>query len=317
MVAVSLKKKFRYEILVVDDGSTDRTAWIVQQFARQCWQCPVRLVQHPQRRGAGAARKTGIRQARGHLVVMLDADGSYPASAIPELLKHFPHYDQVNGARTSEQGRWRWLRRGAKWAIRRLACYLTGTHIPDLNTGMKAFRRDEMLRWLWVMPDGFSARFSARWRRYRYRVGLRDDLFQRRYRWFPGRTPDPDALAAAAAQVIGTHDFTSFCKAASLRDDNTCCVTHSRWERRGDEAVYTVQADRFLHHMVRNLVGTMVEMASGRRPGRDLAEILAARDRAAAGTMAPPHGLYLAAVGYDEIDGSDTANDHPSPEERA
>ncbi len=168
-----------------------------------------------------------------------------------------------------------------------------------------------------AMPDGFSARFSARWRRYRYRVGLRDDLFQRRYRWFPGRTPDLDALTAAAAQVVGTHDFASFCKAASLRDDNTCCVTHSRWERRGDEAVYTVQADRFLHHMVRNLVGTMVEMASGRRPGRDLAEILAARDRAAAGTMAPPHGLYLAAVGYDEIDGSDTANDHPSPEERA
>ncbi len=148
--------EFQYEILVVDDGSTDNTAQVVEQFAQQCWQCPVRLVQHPQRRGAGAARKTGIRQARGQVIVMLDADGSYPAAAIPELLRHFPHYDQVNGARTSEQGRWPWLRVPAKWLIRKLACYLTGRNIPDLNTGLKAFRRDEMLRWLWVVPDGFS-----------------------------------------------------------------------------------------------------------------------------------------------------------------
>ncbi len=147
---------FQYEILVVDDGSTDGTARVVQQFARECWQCPVRLIRHPERRGAGAARKTGIRQARGEVIVMLDADGSYPAAAIPELLRYFPQYDQVNGARTSEQGRWPWLRVPAKWLIRKLACYLTGRRIPDLNTGLKAFRREEMLRWLWVVPDGFS-----------------------------------------------------------------------------------------------------------------------------------------------------------------
>lgn len=167
-------------------------------------------------------------------------------------------------------------------------------------------------------PDDFSARFSARWRRYVYRVGLRDDLFRRRYRWQPGWVLDREVLARAAAQVAGEHDFSSFCKTASLREDNTCRVTLSRWSWTDEEAVYTVQADRFLHHMVRNLVGTMVEMARGARDPDSLPAVLAARDRAAAGTMAPPHGLYLAAVGYeDDIPAAErsAATSNPPPEE--
>ena len=146
----------RYEILVVDDASTDGTAAVAEQFGHRSWQCPVRVLRSPRRGGAGAARKLGIRQARGEIVVMLDADGTYPAASIPGLLAHFPAYDQVNGARTSEQGTLPWLRRPAKWLIRKLACYLTGHKIPDLNTGLKAFKREAMLRWLWVVPDGFS-----------------------------------------------------------------------------------------------------------------------------------------------------------------
>ncbi len=145
-----------YEILVVDDASTDRTVERAEEFAQSCDCCLVKVIRRPERRGAGAARKTGIRHARGEIVVMLDADGSYPADAILELLRYFPAYDQVNGARTSEQGSLPWLRRPAKWLIRKLACYLTGHAIPDLNTGLKAFKREEMLRWLWVVPDGFS-----------------------------------------------------------------------------------------------------------------------------------------------------------------
>jgi glycosyltransferase involved in cell wall biosynthesis len=156
IVEVLSAEPIRYEILVVDDGSTDRTAILAEQFARSCWQCPVRVIRCLRRGGAGAARKLGIRHARGDIVVMLDADGSYAAESIPGLLAYFPAYDQVNGARTSEQGTLPWLRRPAKWLICKLACYLTGHQIPDLNTGLKAFKRDEMLRWLWVVPDGFS-----------------------------------------------------------------------------------------------------------------------------------------------------------------
>ena len=156
IVEVLSDEPIRYEILVVDDASTDGTTELAEEFARSCWQCPVRVIRCGERRGAGAARKVGIRQARGEIVVMLDADGSYAADSIPELLAHFPAYDQVNGARTSEQGTLPWLRRPAKWLIGKLACYLTGHKIPDLNTGLKAFRREEMLRWLWVVPDGFS-----------------------------------------------------------------------------------------------------------------------------------------------------------------
>lgn len=145
-----------HEILVVDDASIDRTAEVAEQFAQDCWQCPIRVIRCPENRGAGAARKVGVREARGEIVVMLDADGSYPAECIRELIAHFPAYDQVNGARTSEQGTLPWLRRPAKWFIRMLACYLTGCRIPDLNTGLKAFKRDRMLPWLWVVPNGFS-----------------------------------------------------------------------------------------------------------------------------------------------------------------
>ena len=156
IVAALDNESIHYEILVVDDASTDATADLAEQYAADCWQCPVRVIRCPENRGAGAARKVGIRNAQGDVVVMLDADGTYPAASIPDLLKHFPAYDQVNGARTSEQGTLPWLRVPAKWFIRKLACYLTGVKIPDLNTGLKAFKRDAMLPWLWVVPNGFS-----------------------------------------------------------------------------------------------------------------------------------------------------------------
>jgi glycosyltransferase involved in cell wall biosynthesis len=156
IVEVLVSEPISYEILVVDDASDDGTAELAEEFAAACRQCSVRVIRRQQRGGAGAARKVGIRQAQGEIVLMLDADGTYSPQSIPEILAYFPAYDQVNGARTSEQGTLPWLRRPAKWFIRKLACYLTGHKIPDLNTGLKAFKREEMLPWLWVIPDGFS-----------------------------------------------------------------------------------------------------------------------------------------------------------------
>lgn len=140
---------YPYEILVVDDHSTDGT---YEKAKRE----GVRVIRRAFRGGSGAARRTGIQEATGEIIVMLDGDGSYPAGDIPRLLSHFPEYDQVNGARTSEQGSLKILRAPAKWLIRQLACYLTGTSIPDLNTGLKAFKKDIMKKYLWVLPDGFS-----------------------------------------------------------------------------------------------------------------------------------------------------------------
>lgn len=138
-----------YEILVVDDVSTDRTAEIAASKN-------ARVVKRVVRGGSGASRRTGIIHALGEIIVMLDADGTYEAAAIPKMLSYFPEYDQVNGARTSEQGTLKFLRTPAKWLIRMLACYLTSTNIPDLNTGLKAFKKDVMKKYLWVLPDGFS-----------------------------------------------------------------------------------------------------------------------------------------------------------------
>jgi glycosyltransferase involved in cell wall biosynthesis len=138
-----------WEILVVDDASTDASVERAEAAG-------VRVVRRVENGGAGAARKTGIRAARGRLVAMIDADGTYPAKHLPELLSYFPEWDQVNGARTSEQGTVRWLRTPAKWTIRKLAEWIAGRRIPDLNTGMKIFDRDQMRNYLWAIPDGFS-----------------------------------------------------------------------------------------------------------------------------------------------------------------
>lgn len=140
---------YSYEILVVDDSSSDGT---VERAKAE----GARVLTRPVRGGSGASRRSGIQAAGGEIIVMLDGDGSYEAADIPKLLAYFPEYDQVNGARTSEQGSLKFLRAPAKWAIRNLACYLTQTHIPDLNTGLKAFKRDIMKKYLWVLPDGFS-----------------------------------------------------------------------------------------------------------------------------------------------------------------
>src|SRR4051812_42374736 len=138
-----------YEILIVDDASTDRTA-------ERAVADGVRVLRRPENGGSGASRKTGTRAAKGRIVAMLDADGTYVAGDLPMLPSYFPDYDQVNGARTSEQGTHKALRFGAKLIIRKLAEFISGKRIPDLNTGMKLYKRDLMLQYLWCMPDGFS-----------------------------------------------------------------------------------------------------------------------------------------------------------------
>lgn len=148
------------------------------------------------------------------------------------------------------------------------------------------------------VSPAFNARLSATSRRYSYHLLLGRDIFQP-YCWQLGRDLDRDAVDLASSHFLGTHDFTSFCKASSLKaDGNTCDVNLCAWAWEADRAVFHVQANRFLHHMVRNLVGLLVEIGCGRHDPRDIPRVLGARSRTAAGGMAPPQGLFLEEVTY-------------------
>jgi tRNA pseudouridine38-40 synthase len=145
-------------------------------------------------------------------------------------------------------------------------------------------------------PEGFHARFSATGRSYRYVVlarHARAPLRARRAFWWP-RPIDEEALAACAAALAGEHDFTAFTPAETQHEVFRREIREAMWERRGDELHFTVTADSFLRHMVRTLVGTMLEADA-----EAFERLLGGRPRSEAGATAPPWGLTLEHVQYD------------------
>jgi tRNA pseudouridine38-40 synthase len=185
-----------------------------------------------------------------------------------------------------------------------------GVRVPDkwepvsLRRALNALLPDDV----WVadanaMRDDFHARYSATARGYSYYVGTDEETmspFRRRTEWGVFRPLQRDSLEQAAASIVGEHSFRAFAVrgTAPADDDHVCHVVRAEWRARPGGLVFEIEANRFLHHMVRFLVGTMIDVARGRRPAGDVAELLGARDNDDVSPPAPPHALFLDRVCY-------------------
>lgn len=142
--------RYSYELIVVDDGSNDGSEAELSRIEG------ITLITHRRNQGSGGARRTGTTAARGRVVVWTDVDMTYPNDLIPDLVDAMEGVDHVVGWRQTEEGTHKLLRTPAKWVIRKLASFLSETDIKDLNSGLRAFRRDVAMQYVHELPKGFS-----------------------------------------------------------------------------------------------------------------------------------------------------------------
>jgi tRNA pseudouridine38-40 synthase len=185
-----------------------------------------------------------------------------------------------------------------------------GVRVPEkwTSTALRRALNGTLPADVWVaavypMRAEFHARFSASARRYCYQLGLDDAAhspFRRRWEWAPDRLLDRAVLASEARAIAGEHTFRAFAVSgtAPREDQHRCTVAAAVWEERPGGLTSTIEANRFLHHMVRFLVGTMVDAASGRRQPGSIAALLEATDNQGTSPPAPAHALFLDAVRY-------------------
>lgn len=141
------------EIVAIDDGSTDTSLKILEKFSETPG---IKIINHGRNKGYGASLKSGIKNSAYNLVAIIDSDGTYPASLLPEMAAAMKNMDMVIGARNERSAGIQPERRHAKIFLNRLASYLAGKHIPDLNSGMRIFKKDMVLKHWDLFPDRFS-----------------------------------------------------------------------------------------------------------------------------------------------------------------
>ncbi len=142
--------RINFEIIAVNDCSKDRSSEILQNIDG------IKVISHKINQGYGASIKTGIKNAQGSWILITDADGTYPNKDIPKLVSHLPDYDMVIGARTGSKVKIPLVRRPAKWFLNKFAGYLAGHKIPDLNSGLRVFKKDIAEKYWNLFPNRFS-----------------------------------------------------------------------------------------------------------------------------------------------------------------
>lgn len=232
----------------------------------------------------GWQRQPGLRTVQGEL-----------ERAVKEVLEL--EKLSVNGAGRTDAG---------VHARGQVASFRATTSLPGRAIGalaQKRLPRDVRIAAASEAPDGFHARHSARARRYQFRMLDHSDVMFGRYAWHPARRYDADGMVRSAAALVGTHDCSSFESQGSSIVNPICRIDTARWLRWEMGWMFEVQADHFLYHMVRNLVGTAIEVSRLADPAGRMAEILAAKSRATGGSTVAPWGLSLEAVLYESAEG--------------
>jgi len=160
--------------------------------------------------------------------------------------------------------------------------------------------QDISIKRIFQVKDDFHARFDATFRTYEYYISLEKNPFTEESAWQHWRKSlDINKMNEACKILFEYEDFTSFAKLHTDNKTNLCTMYKAEWEQNGSELKFTVSANRFLRNMVRAIVGTMVEIGSGKIQPEDLRKVIENKNRNSAGTSAPAHGLYLVDVGYD------------------
>jgi polyisoprenyl-phosphate glycosyltransferase len=146
----TMQSSASYEILAVNDSSKDNSGTILDSLTG------ITVIHHHHNKGYSASLKTGIRRAKGNYIVITDADGTYPVEDIPKLLEHIGKFDMVIGGRTGKNVYVPLARKPAKWFLGKLANYIAGRRIPDINSGLRVFRKDLALEFWKLLPERFS-----------------------------------------------------------------------------------------------------------------------------------------------------------------